>query len=111
MCASTFSDSFFPSSCSYNEGEVIDAILLSTVTAKHQIVWVDEFERATTRLNEAWENARKVERADDPLPVSLILNPEFASLTASSNESSPRGRSSSLGQVAQLVRGELFVCP
>lgn len=82
----------------YNEGEPIDALLLSTGNAKHQLVWVDEFDRACQELLKAWEEARRPERADEALPVSLRLNPEFASLEASQSgsvDNSPRRRSSS----------------
>lgn len=73
----------------YNAGEAVDAMLLSAGNAKHQIVWVDEFDRACDALHPAWEDARKPERANDALPVSLVLNPEFASLDTST-ETSPR---------------------
>lgn len=76
----------------YQAGEKVDALLLNTSTARHQIVWVDEIEEAVPHLQKAWEGARSSDRASDALPVSLILNPEFASLSASSTEVSPRAR-------------------
>ena len=76
----------------YQAGETVDAMLLNTATARHQIVWVDEFPEVEPTLARLWESARSVTRADDALPVSLVLNPEFASLSASSAEGSPRSR-------------------
>lgn len=69
-------------------------MLMCTANAKHQLVWIDEFERASASLSSAWEAARKPERLDEALPVSLVLNPEFASSEASA-ETSPRRQSSS----------------
>lgn len=84
--------------------------MLNTSSARHQVVWIDDFQRVLTELRKAWEQANSFEKAHDEvrslcfvffvfltlfpaqLPVSLVLNPEFASMSASSaDESSPRG--------------------
>ncbi len=79
-------------------------MLLCTANAKHQIVWIDEFDRASSSLTGAWEAARKPERFDEALPVSLVLNPEFASSEASA-ESSPRRHSGMAGQPVSNAQG------
>ena len=61
----------------YQAGETVDALLLNTANARHQIVWVDEMPEVEPRLMHLWEEARSSARANDALPVSLILNPEF----------------------------------
>jgi hypothetical protein len=74
--------------------------MLNTNSARHQVVWIDEFDSVLPRLRKSWEIATSPEHADDSLPVSLVLNPEFASMSASSaDESSPRG-----GMVSRIAK-------
>jgi hypothetical protein len=74
----------------YEPGDKVDAVILNTATARHQVVWIDEFDVVLPKLRGAWDKAQVPSRADDALPVSLVLNPEFASMSASSAETSPR---------------------